>query len=224
MATAATARPPTAGLATLADLLDRLGDLPPERVRLHPAPGTATQRDVLEVHRRERRLCELVAGTLVEKTMGYEESSLASLISTYLNVFLETHNLGVVAGADGMMRLTTGLLRIPDVSFISWDRLPDRRRPKGPVPRLAIDLAVEVLSKGNPRSEVERKLSEYFEAGVRLVWLVDPRRKTIRVHTAPRRSVLLREADGVLDGGEVLPGFRLPLRELFARAARSADS
>jgi Uma2 family endonuclease len=76
------------------------------------------------------------------------------------------------------------------------------------------DLVVEVLSKGNTKGEMSRKLEEYFGAGVRLAWVVDPRKRTVRVHTTATRSRLLREPDE-LDGGEVLPGFRLPLTELF---------
>jgi hypothetical protein len=67
-------------LETLADLLDYLGGIAPERVRLHPAPGTATEDDVLSVHDREGRLCELVDGVLVEKAMGFRESLLAATL------------------------------------------------------------------------------------------------------------------------------------------------
>jgi Uma2 family endonuclease len=81
------------------------------------------------------------------------------------------------------------------------------------------DLAVEVLSKSNTEKEMKRKLREYFEAGTRLVWLVDPKARTVRVYTSPRKFKLLTE-DQTLDGGEVLPGFELSLRKLFARAGR----
>src|SRR5438046_1438132 len=62
---------------TIADLLEQLGDIPAERVRFQPCPGTATERDVIDVHDRENRLCELVDGTLVEKVMGFDESIFA---------------------------------------------------------------------------------------------------------------------------------------------------
>jgi Uma2 family endonuclease len=79
---------------------------------------------------------------------------------------------------------------------------------------------VEVLSKGNTPKEIQRKLKEYFLAGTRLVWVVDPRQRHVRVYTAPDRFVVLTEAD-TLDGGDVLPGFQLPLRELFALVPQS---
>ena len=82
------------------------------------------------------------------------------------------------------------------------------------------DLVVEVLSKGNTPKEMARKLEEYFRAGVRLVWYVNPKKRTVRVYTAPDRSVLLRE-DDTLDGGDVLPGFVLSIRKWFAEAERS---
>ena len=136
----------------------------------------------------ENRICELVEGTLVEKPMGYEEGRLAGVLLTYLNIFLWQHDLGIANGPDGTLKLTTGLVRIPDVSFVSWDRLPDRQPPKGPIPLLPLDLAVEVISQGNTRAEMERKLREYFDAGTRLVWFVYPKTRTVHVYTSPRRS------------------------------------
>ncbi|HEX8200254.1 MAG TPA: hypothetical protein VF590_07180, partial [Isosphaeraceae bacterium] len=113
---AATIAPPAPPpFPTVADLLKRLGDIPPYRVLLHPTPGTATERDVEAIHDRENRLCELVDGVLVEKTMGYEESRYAILLAHYLIAYLERHDLGMVLGADGTMRLFPGLVRIPDV-------------------------------------------------------------------------------------------------------------
>jgi Uma2 family endonuclease len=105
---------------TVSDLLHQLGDIPPERVRLQPPPGTATEADVVAVLSREERLCELVDGVLVEKTLGYYESYIAATLIRLLGNFVVAHDLGIVAGADGMMRLAPGLVRIPDVSFVSW--------------------------------------------------------------------------------------------------------
>jgi Uma2 family endonuclease len=211
---------------TVADLLKvirTLGDIPADRIRLHPTPGTATEQDVLDVLDHEGRICELIDGILVEKVMGYEGARVAVVLIFFLESFLSRHNLGLVTGPDGTLKLTTGLLRIPDVTFVSWDRLPGREFPKQPVPRLSIDLAVEVISKGNTKAEMERKLREYFEAGTRLVWFLYPKNRTARVYTAPRRSTRLTE-DQSLDGGDVLPGFSLSLRELFERAFRGPDA
>ncbi len=206
---------PLASAVTIGDLLKRLGHIPAARVRLRPTPGTATEKDVIDVLDRENVPCELVEGTLVEKPMGYEESALAILIGTFLNNYVRPRKLGIVTGSDGTIRLFPGLVRMPDVAFASWECFPDRKRPKVPIPQLAPDLVVEVLSKSNTKPEMTRKLGEYFAAGVKVVWMVDPRKRTVRVHTAVECSVLFK-AGQTLDGGAVLPGFVLRLDELFA--------
>ena len=206
---------PTAPAETVADLLAYLGDIPPARLRLHPPPGTATEQDVLDVQARTDRLCELVDGVLVEKAMGFRESFLAITLSAILWGFVQPRKLGVVTGADGMVRLASALVRIPDVAFVSWERLPGRRIPSAPIPALAPDLAVEVLSPGNTPGEMARKRQEYFAAGVKLVWIVDPVARTVAVYTEPEQSTVWQE-DQTLAGDPVLPGFTLPLRELFA--------
>ncbi|MHB1561857.1 MAG: Uma2 family endonuclease [Isosphaeraceae bacterium] len=209
----ATLAPPA--VVTMADLLEALGNIPPERIRMRPPPGTATEDDVIAIHAREKRLCELVDGVLVEKPMGYEESRLAVELIITIGVFLREYDLGAVAGPDGMIRLAPGLVRIPDVSFVLWGHLPERI---GPIPSMAPDLAIEVLSESNTRAEMQRKLEEYFSAGTQLFWYFDPRVRTVTVYTAPDQFVVLDQS-GTLDGGDVLPGLVIPLRELFERVS-----
>ncbi len=207
------------GVATLDDLLHRLGEVPACRVRFRPLPGTATEDDVLAVERRENLLCELVDGVLVEKAMGYRESLLAAALIHLLRAFVLPRNLGLVSGADGMMRLGPGLVRIPDVAFVSWEHLPHRRVPIEAIPALAPDLAVEVLSPGNSAAEMLRQRHEYFAAGVRLVWSVDPDSRTVEVYKSPEACDRLTENE-TLDGGAVLPGFSLSVKDLFAEMDR----
>jgi len=199
----------------LNDLLVRFADYPPERIRLTPAPGTATKQDVLDIDRTEGKLCELIDGVLVEKAVGFKEAFLATRLSTLLNVFAEQHDLGIVLGADGTVELFPGQVRIPDVSFYSWAKLPGRRIPDDPIPELAPDLAVEVLSRTNTRGEMFAKRKDYFFAGVRLAWFVDPRARTVEVYTSPDLATTLTDADA-LTGGDVLPGFSLPVAQVFA--------
>ncbi len=208
--------------ATLADLLDHLGDISPERIRLHPAPGTATEHDLLRANNRFGSLYELVDGVLVEKAMGFRESLLAAALIEVLRGFVRRHNLGLVTAPDGMMRLAAGLVRIPDVAFISWHRLPQQRVPTDPIPDLAPDLAVEVLSAGNTSQEMARKCREYFDASVRVIWLVDPETRTVAIHSGPETVSILREGD-TLQGEGVLAGFTLSVRSWFAELDRQGD-
>ncbi len=104
--------------------------------------------------------------------------------------------------------------------FISWQRFPKKSLENVPIPALIPDLAIEVLSKSNTKREMERKLMEYFQAGVRLVSYIDPRKRDARAYTSVDQVTIMAE-DGFLDGGDVLPGFRLSLAELFAEADRT---
>jgi Uma2 family endonuclease len=201
---------------TLTDLTQRFGGMPAWRVRTVPAPGTATEKDLLRIHSQDKRLCELIDGTLVEKDVGYEESLLAGILLTFLNNFVMPRRLGLVTGEAGMVKLAPHRIRIPDVAFVARNRLRGGRVPTQAIPRLVPNLAVEVLSRGNTVREMDEKLVEYFQAGVELVWFVDLRARTVEVFTAPGESNVLRE-NQTLTGGAVLPGFKLKLKELFAQ-------
>jgi Uma2 family endonuclease len=186
-------------------------------VRLVPTPGTATEKDVIQAERRTGRLCELIDGTLVEKTMGFYESAVAAAMIFFLKAYLRRRRLGMVSGADGLLRILQKQVRIPDVAFLSWQRLGGLRIPRDPILGTAPDLAVEVLSKGNTKAEMVRKLRDYFAGGARLVWVIDPRTRTAKCYSGFDQCQSIDE-DGSLSGGEVLPGFKLPLGDLFAEA------
>ena len=197
------------------ELLTNLGGVSPNRVRMTPTPGTATVRDVARLLDRQKRKFELVDGTLVEKIMGLQESVIAIELAFILKQWnRDAGNLGMLAGADGPFHLMKKLVRIPDVSFTNWDRLPNRKVPTEPVPSVNPDLAVEVLSEGNTRLEMERKLKEYFLSEIEVVWLIDPKKRTVRVYTSPDDMTELTAAD-TLTGGDVLPGFSVPVAQLF---------
>jgi Uma2 family endonuclease len=200
---------------TIADLLRDLGGISARRVRADPLPGTATEKDLIAANDHSNRLFELVNGVLVEKAVGYAESFLMCEMVTFLRLFLREHPLGILTGADGPLRLEEGLVRLPDISFVSWEQLPGRTIPLDPIAGLFPDLAVEILSKGNTKKEMARKRREYFFAGTRLVWQVDKDKRTVEVFTTPDQSVVLTE-EQTLDGGDVLPGFSLPVRQIFA--------
>ena len=209
-----------AGPETLAELVERLGDIPLERIQLKPAPGTATEQDLIAaLEAPQKHLCELADGVLVEKPVGTKEALLASILGHYLWTFVERRDLGLVVGPDGPFRLWLGLVRIPDVSLILWNRLPRGELPDEAIAGVVPDLAVEVLSRRNTPKEMRRKLREYFEADVRLVWFIYPRTQTAEVYRSPTDMRRIGKSQS-LDGGDVLPGFKLPLQKLFARARR----
>jgi Uma2 family endonuclease len=208
---------------SLADLQEHLGGVPAERIRLSPAPGYATEQDLVEIAEREDRLYELDDGVLVEKPMGWYEAILAALISGELAAYLKTHDVGHVLGADGLLQILPGKIKVPDVSFISWSRFPRQRLGRRPIPALVPDLVVEVLSETNTADEMDRKLKQYFEAGVCLVWYIDPKKRTALVFASPAEGKELTENES-LNGGQVLPGFELSLQWLFERADRQGPA
>lgn len=215
----ATVRTEIDSARTLAELLAPLGGVPLDRIRANPAPGRATLQDVIDLQDREGVHCELVAGVLVEKPVGYSESLLAAVIVELLNAFVRSRNLGHVTGEAGTMELMPELVRIPDVAFTRWDRLPGGERPKERVPRVVPNLAIEVLSENNTPAEMSAKRREYFEAGVNLVWEIDPEQRTATAYRSLTDFDFLGENDR-LNGGTVLPGFELSLTEVFAELDR----
>jgi Uma2 family endonuclease len=204
-------------IETFADLHARLGGVPLSRIRTKPAPGTATEDDLLCA---PKPICELIDGVLVEKHMGTRESLLAMYIGRLLSNHVAPADLGVVLGPDGVLRLAEGQLRAPDVSFIPWTAFPDGQPPEDEAYwKVAPALAVEVLSPTNTPAEMERKLHELFAAGCKLAWIIDPGTKTARVYTSAKRFKDIAEG-AMLEGGKVLPGFQLALAELFAATNR----
>ena len=201
---------------SLEDRLADLGGIAPSRVRAFPAPGSATLADLIESQRTDDRLCELVDGTLVEKPMGWQESLLAMVLIQWLRNYLDVNPMGVVTGPDGTTRLFDKTARAADVAFFCWERMPDGKLPTHPVPELVPDFVVEVLSISNTRGEMARKRREYFQAGVRLVWMVDPQSRTVAVYTDPESFSVASEED-IIDGRDVLPGWKVDLGRLFAK-------
>ena len=100
------------------------------------------------------------------------------------------------------------------MAFISWDNIPRDADPCTPMPDWIPNLTVEVISRGNARGEMKRKLKDYFTAGVELVWYVYPKERVVRVYTSEEHCQTMTE-DEALDGGSVLPGFQMSVRQLF---------
>ena len=199
-------------------LIADIGNIPMDRILQDPQPGTATIDDAVRLNHQGRK-CELVDGILVEKAMGWQKSLIAAVLIEMLGGFARTMNLGVVVGADGFIELFPSLVRAPDVAFFSWKRLPDNRIPTAPIPAIVPDLAIEVLSLGNTRSEMARKMREYFHAGVRQVWMVDLRERTVAVYTSTT-NVQVYAGDAKLTPMHILPGLEVDLAVVFAELDR----
>jgi Uma2 family endonuclease len=205
---------------SLADLMERIGNVPLYRIPIRPPIGTASELDVLAgEYLPRKRLFELIDGVLVEKAMGTDEGLLAGLILHFLWNYLADNDRGIGLPPDGMLRLFPGQVRIPDVSFISWERLPNRKLPDEAIWNVVPSLAVEVISEGNTKAEMKRKLRDYFEAGVQVVWLVYPKTQTAEIYTSATKKRRVRK-DQSLVAEAVLPGFSLPLRKLFSRHSK----
>lgn len=162
-------------------------------------------------------LYEVVAGRFVEKPpMGAYEGEIASLLLEFLAPFVRAHRLGKVV-AEVLFRIdpAANLQRRPDVAFISDARWPrNRRAPEDAAWDVIPDLAIEVVSPTNTAGEVVARVREYFQAGVRRIWVVYPSERLVYVHETSRAISVLHVGDE-LDGGDLLPGFRLPLATLF---------
>jgi Uma2 family endonuclease len=176
-------------------------------------PPQLTPDEVERAGKRDGKIYELIDGELKEKHVGCEALFIATRIAERLNS--ELYPRHGAAAVEVMIycfdRPNRG--RIRDVTYIQLDRLPNRQLPQGDL-HLAPDLAVEVLSPNNGGVEMDDKLSEYLEAGVPLVWIINPDRRTIRVYRSDGTTRLFRSTD-VIENEPVLPGFRLLVGEIF---------
>jgi Uma2 family endonuclease len=166
---------------------------------------------------------EVVDGQIVDNSpMGARESILASFLQELLGPFSRSTQLGrVVTETLFLLDRSRRLKRRPDVAFVSAKRWSlEREVPDTEAWGVIPDLAVEVISKSNSASAVASKIEEYFQAGVRLVWVIYPATNKIYVYDSPTRVRILELGDE-LDGGEVIPGFRVPLSTLFGRKKKS---
>jgi Uma2 family endonuclease len=160
---------------------------------------------------------ELVKGELRKMSpSGWEHGVVVVNITLLLGGYVKTNSLGECGGAETGFKLASDpdTVRAPDLSFVSRERIP-----KGDAHRKffagAPDLAVEVVSPGDTRREVDEKVGDWLDAGTRAVWIVNPKRRGVSVYRPMTDATHLSEGDE-LDGGEVVPGFRCKVSEIFA--------
>jgi Uma2 family endonuclease len=162
------------------------------------------------------RRYELVDGELVEKPMSAISGITGGELLGLLHHFVRKHNLGLVLLAETGYRCFADdpdKVRKPDISFIGRDKISAELWETGFI-RTVPDLVVEVLSPSDVSYEVDRRVQDYLSAGVKLVWVVHPQSRSVHVYRPGGQGVILSERDE-LDGEQVLPGFRLPVREIF---------
>ena len=158
---------------------------------------------------------ELIKGELERVApAGYEHGVLALEFAAELRNYVKLNKLGAVTAAETGFKLAANpdTVRAPDVAFVSQKRLDEVGPVRGYWPG-APDLAVEVVSPGDLYTEVSEKVAGWLEAGSKMVVVVDPRNQQVLVHSPTEVRVL--GADDTLEGGEVAPGWELPVRELF---------
>lgn len=159
---------------------------------------------------------ELVDGELVERLMGWESVWISGEILYVLRDFCKLNSQGLVVPGEAGYRCFPDApekVRRPDVSFVSFSRLPPPQERRGHL-RIAPDLAVEVISPNDLYEEVEEKVREYLSVGVKLVWIVNPATRTVRVHRLDGTVKYLTENDE-LSGEDVLPGFSCRVSRIF---------
>jgi Uma2 family endonuclease len=179
--------------------------------------------DPLAGEKEPEGLYEVVDGRIVEKTRGAYENLLAGLFYGVIDGYAEAHRLGrAVIEMIFNFRPQVNRERRPDVAFISFERWArDRRVPRTRSWAVIPDLAVEIVSRTNTVDEVADELEEYFQVGVRQVWVVYPVHAKIYVYSSTTSVQILTRGDE-LDGGLVLPGFRRPVSDLFDRVGEPA--
>jgi Uma2 family endonuclease len=177
-------------------------------------PALMTADELLHLSIPNKRV-ELVRGVLVVKEPpGYRHGDVAAQILKSLIIYVDDRNLGRVLAAETGFKLARNpdTVRAPDVAFISRDRLPDPDT-RG-FAELAPDLAVEVLSPDDRPGETLSKVGDWLEAGARLVWIIDPRRRLARIYRQDGSEMHLT-AEDALDGEDVLPGFACRLSSVL---------
>jgi Uma2 family endonuclease len=180
------------------------------------AAGTTTAEELFKLQDDGYRH-ELVRGDLRKMTpSGFEHGAVVVNLTVPLGQHVKAHRLGVVCGAETgfVLARNPDTVLAPDVAFVRQDRLGATGRPTAFWPG-APDLAIEVLSPSDTTSAVEEKVTAWLSSGAMAVWVVDPKRRTATVHQAGSRPRTFAE-DETLDGDPIVPGFRLPVREIFA--------
>ena len=172
----------------------------------------ATVADLLRMPK-DGRLYELVDGEILVSPAGMRHSEVAGKIFAIVATFLEKHPIGKVYPGNVGISLPNGNVRSPDLTFVCNEKLPEGKSPEG-FGELVPDFAVEVLSPNDSLKEVGRKIGEFLECGVPLVWLIDPATETVTVYRSLSQTEQLSAQD-TINAEPILPGFSCPVSRFF---------
>ncbi len=161
----------------------------------------------------EGLVVELIDGEIKKmSTAGFEHGRIAMLAGISLGTYVRRRALGEVTAAETgfILRRNPDTVRAPDVAFVSKERFV---HTAGYFPG-APDLVIEVVSPTDTYSDVDAKVLDWLRSGVRLVIVIDPSKRSAVVHRSMTETLRIG-IEGAIDGGDVVPGWELPLRELF---------
>jgi Uma2 family endonuclease len=193
-------------------LTENQGETPPETKIWTDAEFMALNRDG---HR-----YEIVNGELIDMgNSGAKHGYVCSILMILLGGYVRLHKLGAMFDSSTAFKMKSGNKRSPDVSFMAKERLQGLDDIPDGFLEGAPDLAVEILSPSNTVEEIDKKIIEYFDNGSRLVWVINPKQNYILVYRNGQEPDRLVKSNDSLDGEEIVPGFNLPVAELFQKLA-----
>ena len=190
-----------------------LGKVPLKRILFDPWPGTATEDDLIaQVEKKE--LCELICHTLVAKPLDFRKSLIGVSLICHVMNFADPRRLGCAVGPTVPFRFAPGIVRLPDMTFTRKETFPGGRLPREPIVPFAPDLAIDICCRGTTAREIDLKVRHYFEGGTKLAWVITQEPRGARIFYSPQ-TVTSIDGDGMLSGGDVLPGLKIPLANAF---------
>jgi len=159
---------------------------------------------------------EVINGSLKDRGLsGALHGYVCSLLLSALMNYVFAHKLGVMLDSSTAFKMKNGNKRSPDLAFFAKERLQGLTQLPNSFLEGAPDLAVEVLSPGNTYEEIDDKITEYFDNGCRLIWVINPSQHYVLVYSSTLEPDRLLKSEDQLDGGEVIPGFQYSVAQLF---------
>ncbi|MDQ2098159.1 MAG: Uma2 family endonuclease [Tychonema bourrellyi B0820] len=192
----------------------------------HPAPTQLetpaeekvwTDAEFMALNRDGHRY-EIVNGELIDMgNSGAKHGYVCSVLMILLGGYVHIQKLGAMFDSSTAFKMKSGNKRSPDLSFMAKERLQGLDELPDGFLEGAPDLAVEILSPSNTVEEIHNKLVEYFDNGSRLVWVINPKEKYVLVYRSSQEPDRLLKSIDSLDGEEIVPGFTLPIGDLFQK-------